>query len=97
MSIIFSLHQAISDCTEALKLDPNYVKALQRRASASEKLGSLRAASQDLAQVIKLEPQNVAAKRQLEAIKKRMGTKGVSSWLVTTEFFYFISLAEVKT
>ncbi|XP_072942365.1 RNA polymerase II-associated protein 3 isoform X2 [Epargyreus clarus] len=71
-----SLHQAESDCTEALRLDPTYVKALQRRATAREKLGSLRAASNDLMEVLKLEPHNAAAKRQLDSIKQRMGTKG---------------------
>lgn len=29
----------IDDCTEALKLDPTYVKALNRRAAANEQLG----------------------------------------------------------
>ncbi|CAG5014990.1 unnamed protein product [Parnassius apollo] len=74
-----SLHQAETDCTEALKLDPTYVKALQRRATARERLGSLRAASNDLNEVLKLEPNNIAAKKQLEAIKARMGTKGSKS------------------
>lgn len=47
----YSLHQAESDCTEALKLDRTYVKALQRRATARERLGSLRSASADLNEV----------------------------------------------
>ncbi|KAM3959438.1 LOW QUALITY PROTEIN: RNA polymerase II-associated protein spaghetti [Aphomia sociella] len=74
-----SLHQAESDCTEALRLDPTYVKAYQRRATARELLGSLRAASHDLNEVLRLEPHNNAAKKQLEAIKIRMGTKGLKS------------------
>ncbi|XP_059057915.1 RNA polymerase II-associated protein 3-like [Achroia grisella] len=74
-----SLHQAETDCSEALRLDPTYVKAYQRRASARERLGSLRAASQDLNEVLKLEPHNHAARKQLEAIKARMGTKGLKS------------------
>ncbi|KAG7301223.1 hypothetical protein JYU34_014111 [Plutella xylostella] len=74
-----SLHQAEKDCTEALRLDPTYVKALQRRATAREKLGSLRAASHDLNQVLALEPHNAAARNQLRAIKARMGTKGTKS------------------
>ncbi|XP_011551695.3 RNA polymerase II-associated protein 3 isoform X2 [Plutella xylostella] len=74
-----SLHQAEKDCTEALRLDPTYVKALQRRATAREKLGSLRAASHDLNQVLTLEPHNAAARNQLRAIKARMGTKGTKS------------------
>lgn len=73
------LHQAESDCTEALNLDPTYVKALQRRATARERLGSLRAASQDLIEVLNLEPHNSAAKKQLDGIKARMGTKGAKS------------------
>ncbi|KOB71888.1 TPR-repeat protein [Operophtera brumata] len=72
-----SLHQAETDCTEALRLDPTYVKALQRRATARERLGSLRAASNDLMEVIKLEPKNKHAQSQLEQIKARMGTKGL--------------------
>ncbi|KAJ2948715.1 hypothetical protein O0L34_g7972 [Tuta absoluta] len=74
-----SLHQAETDCTEALRLDPTYVKALQRRATARERLGSLRAASRDLAEVLRLEPRNNAAKAQLRAVTQRMGTKGSKS------------------
>ncbi|GBP51153.1 RNA polymerase II-associated protein 3 [Eumeta japonica] len=74
-----SLHLAEADCSQALKLDPTYVKALQRRAAAREKLGSLRGASADLTEVLKLEPKNTAAAKQLQAIKARMGTKGTKS------------------
>jgi import receptor subunit TOM70 len=31
----------IADCNEALKLDPTYIKALNRRAQALEKKGNL--------------------------------------------------------
>lgn len=86
-----SLHLAESDCSEALRLDPTYVKALQRRATARERLGSLRSASHDLNEVLKLEPHNTAARKQLDAIKARMGTKGVSEkvWLQLEEFCRF--------
>ena len=33
------LELVVQDCDEALKLNPDYVKALNRRASALEKLG----------------------------------------------------------
>ncbi|XP_037295135.1 RNA polymerase II-associated protein 3-like isoform X1 [Manduca sexta] len=74
-----SLHLAESDCTEALRLDPTYVKALQRRAAARERLGSLRAAATDLTRVLELEPKNNQARTQLSALKTRMGTKGSKS------------------
>jgi hypothetical protein len=35
-----NVQAVISDCTEALRLDKTYLKALNRRANAQEKLGT---------------------------------------------------------
>ena len=79
--------KACQDCTEALKLNPNYVKALMRRCAAREKKGgddlygaledaklasSLDANSKEaVAAVYRLEP--IVAKRQEEQKEEMLG------------------------
>lgn len=46
---------AKNDCTEALELDPKYVKALQRRAKVYEQLGELNHCLEDITAVCILE------------------------------------------
>ncbi|KAF7306655.1 TPR-REGION domain-containing protein [Mycena indigotica] len=70
---------AVEACTEALLDDPNYAKALQRRAASNEKLGtwsSLTAAQEDYNTLLKLGDPSVerslaALKPRLEAAQKR--------------------------
>ncbi|EFN56187.1 hypothetical protein CHLNCDRAFT_22514, partial [Chlorella variabilis] len=50
--------EAEADCGEALRLDPLYVKAYQRRATARRQLGDLLGAVQDHESVLRLEPSN---------------------------------------
>nr|GAT49750.1 predicted protein [Mycena chlorophos] len=60
---------AVEACTEALLDDPNYVKALQRRAASNEKIGSwsaLTSAQEDYTTLLKLLPAGDAATRQIE-------------------------------
>ncbi|XP_063926261.1 mitochondrial import receptor subunit TOM70-like [Zophobas morio] len=45
---------AINDCTEALSHDPNYVRALQRRATAYESVDDLKSALNDLISITKI-------------------------------------------
>lgn len=35
------LENVVKDCTEALRLDPSYIKALNRRATATEQIGGV--------------------------------------------------------
>lgn len=63
------------------------MKAYHRRSVAREKLGSLRAACKDLEEVLRLEPKNVTARREMEAIKTRMGSKGVTKLFFLTVLF----------
>lgn len=69
----FSLYcrydQVEADCTDALKLDPTYVKALMRRAAAREELGRLEDARSDLTLTLQLEPHNLQAQRDLARVK----------------------------
>ncbi|THH02146.1 hypothetical protein EW026_g688 [Hermanssonia centrifuga] len=71
--------EAAAACTEALRDDPNYVKALQRRASSSEAIdswSSLTTAQEDYTQLVTLlppsSPQIVEIKRALQALKPRI-------------------------
>ncbi|XP_069681469.1 RNA polymerase II-associated protein 3-like isoform X1 [Periplaneta americana] len=63
------------DCTTALQLDPNYVKAYQRRAMARAALGQLQEARVDLLRVMELEPKNVQSKGELLKLEKKLNTQ----------------------
>ncbi|GMH32878.1 hypothetical protein BSKO_00712 [Bryopsis sp. KO-2023] len=54
--------EAIQDCTRALEVNGNYVKALMRRSSAYEKLDELEKALEDAKKVLELEEHPVAKK-----------------------------------
>lgn len=58
---------AIADADMALSLDPNYIKAHYRRASANMALGKFKLAKKDYKIIVKKEPQNVQAHKQLKA------------------------------
>ncbi|KAI5122346.1 hypothetical protein M0805_004104 [Coniferiporia weirii] len=71
--------EAVKSCTEALADDPTYVKALQRRISCNEKIGSwsaLGSAQEDYNTLLKIlppdSPQIGATKRALAALKPRL-------------------------
>jgi len=70
---------AVTACSEALKDDPIYVKALQRRAISNEKIGSwssLASAQEDYTTLLKIlppdSPQIGTTKRALQAVKPRV-------------------------
>lgn len=56
------------DCTTALKLSPNNVKALYRRATARVGAGKLEEAKRDYEEVLRLDPGNKEAKAGLEKV-----------------------------
>ncbi|KZT75186.1 TPR-like protein [Daedalea quercina L-15889] len=71
--------EAVSACSEALKDDPTYVKALQRRASANEKIGSwssLSSAQEDYNTLLTIlpsdSPHTADIKRSLASLKPRL-------------------------
>ncbi|KAL4080830.1 hypothetical protein J3A83DRAFT_4084838, partial [Scleroderma citrinum] len=65
------------DCTKALTLSPNNVKALFRRAQARRALGNLGGAREDLHRALELEPSNTSVKNELDAIDKAMEAEQV--------------------
>ncbi|RUP43030.1 hypothetical protein BC936DRAFT_137755 [Jimgerdemannia flammicorona] len=63
----------VADCTEALKMDPQYVKALNRRAQAHEKKGMLQEALYDFTAVCIIDGfKNEAASTSMERLLKRV-------------------------
>jgi tetratricopeptide (TPR) repeat protein len=59
-----------ADCTLAIQLDKNYLKAYYRRALARIELGKIEQARQDLEYVIAREPANNDAKNKLDEMNK---------------------------
>lgn len=59
----------VEDCTESLKINPNYVKALQRRAAAFEKLEEEEKALEDFRKVCELDAENKQAKVQVRRLE----------------------------
>jgi tetratricopeptide (TPR) repeat protein len=61
---------AIADSDDALALDPGYIKAYYRRASANMALGKYKIALRDFRQVIKLHPNDADARAKYKACDK---------------------------
>uniref|UniRef100_A0A914E447 RNA polymerase II-associated protein 3 n=1 Tax=Acrobeloides nanus TaxID=290746 RepID=A0A914E447_9BILA len=61
--------KAYTDADAAIKLDPNFVKGIYRRALALHELGLNARAKLDLERILELEAQNKQAKELLEKIK----------------------------
>jgi len=85
----------IADATQALKLEPNYVKALIRRGTAHEALNKYEDALKDFKRVLELDPRNYAIlnkipplekkrKEEFEKQKEEMITKlkGMGNWVL---------------
>lgn len=76
-----NLFSAESDCTAALKLDENYVKAYYRRATVRIAMERYKDAKQDLENVLKLEPSNkesIALFAEVETKIKSANTAAMS-------------------
>ena len=54
--------KAIEDCTEAIELNPNYVKAILRRAQTYEDTDKPHEAMKDFEKVLELDPGNKEAR-----------------------------------
>ncbi|XP_071483672.1 sperm-associated antigen 1-like [Diadema antillarum] len=60
---------AMADCSEALKRDPQSIKALYRRAQARKMLSNFQESIRDLMDLLKIDQNNLAAKKELEIVK----------------------------
>jgi hypothetical protein len=89
-SLLLSLRSAEVDCTTALQLDSNYVKAYQRRAVARVGLGQLQEARSDLLKVMELEPKNMASKAELMKLEKKINIKPQPKVILPYYFEYCI-------
>lgn len=58
------------DCTDALTLDPTYVKAYMRRGSARQKLEKYQLALNDYSKALSLEPGNKVAEREVAVLQQ---------------------------
>eukprot|EP01100_Stratorugosa_tubuloviscum_P010685 TRINITY_DN4611_c0_g1_i1.p1 TRINITY_DN4611_c0_g1~~TRINITY_DN4611_c0_g1_i1.p1 ORF type:complete len:194 (+),score=67.38 TRINITY_DN4611_c0_g1_i1:58-639(+) len=60
----------VKDCNQAINLDNNYLKAIQRRASAFEKLNNFEDALKDYKKIIQLDPTNEQARKMIPNLEK---------------------------
>ncbi len=68
--LTFRYAAAEEDCSKSLSIDPEYVKAIARRATARTKLKKYFAAIEDQEHLLRLQPNNKQAKTDLEKLKK---------------------------
>ncbi|XP_052797101.1 sperm-associated antigen 1-like [Mya arenaria] len=61
--------EAEADCSKALTLEKDNVKALFRRAQARKMLKKYREGIEDLSHLLKVDPSNAAAKKEMEVLK----------------------------
>ncbi|KAF9221146.1 ADP ATP carrier receptor [Gyrodon lividus] len=78
--------RVVADCDDALRQDPNYVKALNRRANALESLTRYEEALRDFTAATILEKfQNEAAAQAVERVLKKFATEKAQAILATRE------------
>ncbi|XP_045900678.1 sperm-associated antigen 1-like isoform X2 [Micropterus dolomieu] len=65
-------HNAMRDCQRVLELEPENIKALLRRATVYNHMGSFQMAAEDLRMVLRKEPHNAAATQLLFETEKKM-------------------------
>jgi len=75
-SLKMGLHEkAIEDCSEAIELNPNYVKALLRRAQTYEDTDKPHEAMKDFEKVIQLDPGNKDARMAVMRLPEKIAEK----------------------
>ena len=72
---------AETDCTEAIALDPTYIKAFLRRGAARLGLKKYSDALNDFQQVLKLEPNNKQARTEVEHIQRVCSFSHINSFI----------------
>lgn len=70
-----SYENVVKDCDKALKLDNNYVKVIQRRANANEKLDKLSEALEDYKKLLELNPNNKIAQKAVQYLPQQITVK----------------------
>lgn len=65
-------HHVVTNCTRALEIEPENVKALFRRGSALIQLQEYENAKGDLEKAVVLDPKNLPVKQQMALLKQRM-------------------------
>lgn len=76
--ILFFIHrwkEVETDCTIALQIAPDYVKAYHRRALALKELNQLTEARDDLQKALSIEPDNGRLKADLAKVEKLINDK----------------------
>lgn len=87
---------ADQDCSQALRLDKDFVKAYFRRGMARKALGMLSEALFDFEMVRKLEPENAIAEKTAQMLKTELWAKGKVQKRFFTEFKSVPVTASVK-
>lgn len=64
--------EAETDCTTALQLDPEYVKAYHRRGLALKELNQLNEAQENFKKALDLEPKNTFVQKDLLKLEKKI-------------------------
>ena len=59
----------------SIRIDPNYVKAYHRRATARTKLGKLEEAKKDYQEILRLEPNNKSAQADLNKLEQMIESR----------------------
>ncbi|XP_052266340.1 uncharacterized protein LOC127868537 isoform X2 [Dreissena polymorpha] len=73
--------EAEGDCTRALALEKDNVKALFRRAQARKIMKKHREGIEDLSHLLKVDPKNTAAKQEMEVLKNYWVSMGEGGYL----------------
>lgn len=82
-------NKVIDDCNEALKLDSEYVKALNRRAQAFEQLGNLNDALNDFTAATIIDQfRNDSAAKSVERVLKKLAETQAKSVLQVSYFIH---------
>lgn len=68
------MHEAINDCDECLRLDPNNVKAMLRKCEALIAINKKNDAYTIYSQILRIDPSNSVAKTALKNISIRYVT-----------------------
>ena len=61
---------AEADCTKAIELEPDYAKAVARRATARAKLKKFKEAKEDQEHLLELQPNNKQAKLEIAKLEQ---------------------------
>nr|CDS32422.1 Tetratricopeptide repeat protein 1 [Hymenolepis microstoma] len=66
---------ALADCDKAIKLNPNYIRCLLRRADLRENAGHLTEALEDYQHILKLEPSNAKARASCAILPEKIAAQ----------------------